>query len=142
MAFVINRRDFLSTVISYADLGLSPTIQAHTKNRVEKTGDAILWTVEYLPGIVYDKLTEPKVVTVGLTTLALYSNSLAFYFSKTCGLTTQFIKWLPLPPLWTVRFGGYLFTSALIIGAALRAYGRFGNEELMASVEPQAARAQ
>lgn len=119
------------TFYSYAKLGLQKEIQAHDENLIEKAGNAILWTVEDLPFRIYEKIIEPRVITVALTTIALYSNSLVFYFSKTRALTRQFFQWLPLPPLWAVRFGAYSFTSLLIIGAALRAYGRFSNEALM-----------
>lgn len=133
MAAAIHRdaNGFFGPFSSYAQLGLQKNIQEHDRNWIEQSGDAILWTVEELPFRIYEQLANPKVVTVALTTLSLYTNSLVFYFSKTVALTKQFYQWMPLPPLWAVRFAAYSFSSLLIIGAALRAYGRFSNEALM-----------
>lgn len=118
---------------NHAQLGLSKNIQEHKRNWVEKTGDAILWTVEDFPGIAWGKMKEPRVVTVALTQMALIANSFLFYPSQSWEVTKNVIHWLPLPSLATIRFGVYVSTCSLIIGASLRAYGRFSNQELMAN---------
>lgn len=123
------------TFRSYLQLGLRKNIQPHDKNRIEKIGDTVLWLIEGFPRVVRNKLTEPKVLTVGITLFSLYINTLIFYFSKTMSLTLRFFRWFPVPPFWAVRFGAYSFTSLLIIGFALRAYGRFSNEPLMRQFE-------
>lgn len=123
------------TFKSYAELGLIKNIQQHDKTRIERVGDAILWTVEDLPREIYKAVANPKVITVALTAMGLYSNSLAFYASETIATTKWVFEVLPLPGLELLRFGSYLFVCALIIGAGLRAYGRFSNEALMATFE-------
>ncbi|MDP1608135.1 MAG: hypothetical protein Q8L98_02335 [Chlamydiales bacterium] len=123
------------TFKSYAELGLKKNIQQHDSNLIERAGNAILWTVEDLPREIYKAVANPKVITVALTAMGLYSNSLAFYASETIALTKWAFEVLPLPGLELLRFGSYLFICALIIGAGMRAYGRFSNETLMATFE-------
>lgn len=120
-----------SHFVDHVHLGLSKNIQPHRANVTEKIGDAILWTVEDFPGIAWKAIKEARVVTVALTALALLANSFLFYPFKTLANLKAFYQWLPLPPLWAVRFSTYIFTCALILGYGLRAFGRFSNHELM-----------
>jgi hypothetical protein len=119
--------------ISHAELGLSKHIQPHRVTVPELIGDMILWTVEDLPHLVWEKLSEARVVTVALTALSLLANSFLFYPMRTWINLKAFYHWLPLPPFWAVRFASYIATCAVIAGYGLRAYGRFSNHELMNS---------
>ncbi|HEY4255412.1 MAG TPA: hypothetical protein VGM34_03590 [Chlamydiales bacterium] len=135
MAAAVNiqadRNSTIGWVWSHVQLGLSKEIHTHRQNWIEWTGNKILWMVEDLPGIIYRNLTEARIVTVALTHLALYANSYLFYPAKTLELTKLLIQHLPLPSLAAIRFGVYISSSLVIIGAAFRAYGRFSNEALM-----------
>lgn len=117
--------------VDHANLGLSKEIRPHTTNLPEKLGNAILWTAEDLPGIVWKRIQEPRIVTVALTAFTLLGNSFLFYPIRTWANVKDFIHWLHLPPLWAVRAGTYFYTSSLIVGYGLRAFGRFSNTELM-----------
>jgi hypothetical protein len=117
--------------VSHAHLGLSKHIQPHRMTIPERIGNIILWTVEDMPGLLWDKIKDARVVTVAMTALALLANSFLFYPTKTWLNLKAFIRWIPKPPLWAIRFASYIFTCALIIGYGLRAYGRFSNHELM-----------
>ena len=126
-----NRNTMVGWVWSHAQLGLTKIIQQHNENWIEWTGNKILWTMEDLPGILYRNLIGPRSITVALTTLAQFTNSYIFYPLQTMKYTREFINWIPVPSLAQIRFATYIFTSMMIIGAALRAYGRFSNVELM-----------
>jgi hypothetical protein len=125
-------QDLFSRFMDHAALGLSKEIQDHEENIAEKVGNAILWTAQELPDVVWKKIQEPRVVAVALTNLALLTNSFLFYPAKTLATLKNVITWLPLPPLWTLRAGTYLYTCSLILGYGLRSFGRFSNQELMA----------
>jgi hypothetical protein len=117
--------------ISHAHLGLSKNISEHRINLCERLGNTILWTAESLPRMVWNTLKLPQVATVALTSLALLTNSFFFYPIISWLKVKSFIHVLPLPPFWAVRLTSYIFTSALIVGYGLRAFGRFTNTELM-----------
>lgn len=123
--------DLWGRFIDHAALGLHKEIQAHQTNLPERIGNSILWTVEELPEIVWKKIKEPRIITVFVTTLALLTNSFLFYPIKTWKTLKVVNQWLPLPPFWALRAGTYLYTSALIVGYGMRAFGRFSNPELM-----------
>lgn len=126
--------------ISHAQLGLSHHIQPHQVNLFERLGDMILWSAEDLPQIILRQLKDVRVVTVALTAFALLANSFLFYPVKTWLKMKNFYHWLPLPPFWAVRFAGYIYTCALIMGYGLRAFGRFSNHELMKEFYSDSAR--
>ncbi len=115
-------------------LGLKKNIgdrELYPKNLLEKIGDAGLWVVEDLPGKLWRGLKDPRVVTLGLTALALLGASFAFYPITTLALVKTAVALIPLPPLWAVKFSAYIFTVGLIISGAARAQGRFFNTALM-----------
>lgn len=125
----------------HAAMGLAKDIgdrQTTPCNIVEKAGDGILWTLGTAPRAikaVVKSFQDPRVVTIALTALALIATSLIFYPATTvaaasCTFTAiaTAIKWVPL---WAVKFSAYLATCATIVGAGLRAGGRFNNKALM-----------
>lgn len=115
-------------------LGLKKNIgdrELYPRNFLEKIGDAGLWVVEDLPGKLWRGLKDPRVVTLGLTALALLGTSIAFYPVTTLALVKTAVALIPLPPLWAVKFSAYIFTVGLIISGAARAQGRFFNTALM-----------
>jgi hypothetical protein len=117
--------------VSHAQLGLSKEIQPHRHTIPEILGDAILWTWEDLPNIVWEKVKDARIVTIVMTALSLLANSFLFYPVRTWLKVKAFYHWLPLPPLWAVRFASYIYSCALITGYGLRAFGRFSNQRLM-----------
>lgn len=119
---------------NHAVLGLTRNVPKHEwmdKKYIERGGDALLWSVERLPKIIWEKMQDPRVVTVALTAFALLTNSYLFYPAHTITYSLQVIAHLHLPELWMVKFAAYIHICSLIIGAASRAYGRFANESLM-----------
>lgn len=121
----------LGRFVSHAAFGMSQNTLPHQANLIEKTGDALLWSIEELPRHVWNMIADPKVATVGLTTLGLLSNSFFFYPIATWNVMKTTLQRLPLPSLSACRFGSYIYTSSLILGYGLRAFGRFSNAELM-----------
>jgi hypothetical protein len=113
--------------------GLAPHINRYgnDKNWVEKLGDLGLWTIENFPGKMWSLMKEPRWITLALTQIALATTSYLFYPKETLFYAKAAIEKLPLPTRETVKFAAYLTVVAHIISAALRAYGRFRNEELM-----------
>jgi len=122
---------------NHAQLGLSKNIQEHKRNWVERAGDTVVWNLEDMPFLVWEKMKDPRFVTVVLTKLALAADSFAFYPEKSWEATKTIYENLPLPPFWAVKFGCYLATCSLILGYSSRAYGRFSNKELMATAYRQ-----
>lgn len=116
--------------INHARLGLSKEIEPHKVTVTELFGDMILWTVVDLPNLVWEKISDARVMAIALTVLSLLANSFLFYPLRTFLKLRSICKNL-LPPFWAVRFASYIFTSALILGYGLRALGRFSNPELM-----------
>ena len=117
--------------VSHAHLGLAKNIQPHRRTIPEFLGDMILWTWEDLPRITWEKIKDARIVTIVMTALAFLGNSFLFYPTRTLLHLRNFVRWIPWPPLWAVRFASYIYTSALIMGYGLRAFGRFSNHELM-----------
>lgn len=129
--------------LSHAYLGVRPKViftehYEHKANLVEKAGNGLLYAVGSLPRAVKwvgRQFQDPRVVTVALTTLALFAATISFYpAAATAALTTTFlaVKLLVTSiPLWSVRLAGYILTCSTIVGYGLRAGGRFANEQLM-----------
>ncbi len=120
--------------LNHTYLGLKGNLPGHEWDQekyIERAGDFLLWSVERLPKIIWEKLKDPRAVTIALTALALLSNSSLFYPVLTRMYLAKAIAAIPLPPFWMVKFAAYIHTCSVIIGAASRAYGRFANEALM-----------
>lgn len=121
----------LGRFVSHAAFGMSKNTLPHQANLIEKTGDALLWSMEELPKHLWKIIADPRVATVGTTALGLLGNSFLFYPTGTWDMLKTAFQHLPLPSLSACRFGSYLYTSSLILGYGLRAFGRFSNAELM-----------
>lgn len=134
-------RNVFYRIWDHTNLGLRKNIGDRTntpRNIVEKGGDGMLWTVGLLPRAVKaiaKSFQDPRVLTVVLTALALFATSLAFYPVTTILATkatwTFGVRLITQIPFWAVKFSAYLATCATIIGAGLRAGGRFNNAALM-----------
>jgi len=108
------------------------------RNIVEKGGDAVLWTVGLIPRAVKaigKSFQDPRVLTIALTALALFAASLIFYPTATIAATkvvgTAVINLVKHIPFWAVKLSAYIATCTTIVGAGLRAGGRFNNAALM-----------
>lgn len=117
--------------IDHARLGLYRDIQPHEETVVERLGNAPLWTIEKLPNLILEQIRRPCAITVALTAIAQIANAYAFYPERTLQMAKWAVDKVPWPPAWALRFGCYLYTSSLILGYGLRAFGRFNNPELM-----------
>jgi len=115
----------------HAKLGLQAEIQPHERNWKEKIGDLGLWTLENFPGKVWSMMKNPRWITFALTTISLMSVSYLFYPRVTVETLRKLGALIPLPSMENVKFAAYLFTVGNIISAALRAEGRFSNQQLM-----------
>lgn len=120
--------------LSHLVFGLRHTIPNRKdipKNSLEEIGDVGLWMIEELPRKVWHAATDPRVVTVALTALALIATSLLFYPMHS--LYVFQIVWTVglVPPFWAVKFAAYIYTVELILASACRAEGRFANSTLM-----------
>lgn len=128
-------------VWDHAALGLKKDIgnrEQTPPNLIEKAGNGILYIANLVPRSVKalcKSFQDPRVVTVALTAIALLATSFAFYPVPTalwtkaaCHAAARLIHQIPL---WAVKFSAYIATCAGIVGAGLRAGGRFNNAALM-----------
>lgn len=76
-------------------------------------------------------MKEPRWITTVLTQIALAGTTYVFYPKESIFYTKLVISKLHLPARETVKFAVYLTIVAHIVAVALRAYGRFRNNDLM-----------
>lgn len=117
----------------HAVFGLAHDIPrfGHGKNWVEQLGDLGLWTIENFPGQAWRLMKEPRWITFVLTQIALVGTTYLFYLKESLLYTKSLIAQLPIPTQETAKFAAYLTIVAHIVSVALRAYGRFRNDDLM-----------
>ena len=124
-------RNIVFRIRDHVYLGLSKNIQPHEKNIIEKIGDAGLWPLENLPRITWNAVSDPRVITIAVTSLAMLTDSFGFYPEE----TTLYVKaaWALLPtiPYWAAKFGAYVLSIEVISSYGARAEGRFMNKGLM-----------
>lgn len=130
-------------VRSHVEIGLKKDIGDRVDvlskpNLIEKLGDAVLWTTGLVPRFVkciHKTLQDPRIVTIVLTAGALFGVSMAFYPVTTLAMTkvayTFTANLIQQIPFWSVKFSAYIYICASIVGAGLRATGRFNNAALM-----------
>ncbi len=107
--------------------------RGYEKNRMEQAGDRFAWHVVELPKLICEAFENPKIVTVALTALALFSVQLTFYPIITAqAIKASIIFASNYVPFWSVKMGAYLATQAAVLGFGMRALGRFSNDDLMA----------
>ena len=116
---------------NHARLGLQKDIQKHDPNLMEKFGNIGLWPLENLPRMTLNAITDPRVVTIALTSLAMLADSYGFYPEETTAGVQAAWALLPTVPFWTVKFATYIATIETIGSYGMRAEGRFINKELM-----------
>jgi hypothetical protein len=112
-------------------LGLSKNIQSHDKNFIEKIGDAGLWPFENLPMITWNAVSDPRVITIAVTSLAMLTDSFGFYPDETSLYVKAAWALLPTIPFWAKKFGTYVLSIEAIASFGVRAEGRFMNKGLM-----------
>ncbi|MDP1879835.1 MAG: hypothetical protein Q8K60_02705 [Parachlamydiaceae bacterium] len=114
---------------------------------IEKTGNGFLYLlkqpyklVTYFAG----SFKNPLMITIYLTTSALFGNAWLFYSKETSNALNQISnytfrvlpkilkQYVPTPLQWTPKFTACVFTSAIISAIGIRAIGRFFDEALMA----------
>ena len=132
---------FMVRIWNHASFGLNKDIgnrEKYPANIAEKAGNAILWTVGIIPRsikFVAKSFQDPRITTIALTALALLIVSFLFYpaitFLKTKVVYVAAMSLIKQVPFWAVKFSAYVATCASIIGAGLRAGGRFNNAPLM-----------
>lgn len=117
----------------HARFGLSSDIPrfGQGKNWVEQLGDLGLWTIENFPHKAWSLVKEPRWITLVLTKIALAGTTYLFYPKESILYAKLAISQVPLPSREAVKFAAYLTIVAHIVSAALRAYGRFRNDDLM-----------
>jgi hypothetical protein len=103
------------------------------KNIGEKLGDAMIWHVKSMPKHVCRCASDPRVITVAFTALAMLSVQFAFYpVATTLAVRAVATAALKLLPAETVKFAGYVLTELGVVGYGVRALGRFTNALLLA----------
>jgi len=117
----------------HARYGLSNDIPrfGQKKNWVEMFGDLGLWTLENFPGKVWKLMKEPRWITLALTQISLVGVTYLFYPKYSLDLAKNLLVKIALPTIEQAKFALYLTIVAHIVSAALRAYGRFRNDDLM-----------
>jgi hypothetical protein len=102
------------------------------QNFLEQVGNAGLYIQENLPGKFWGLVRDPRVVTIALTILTLYAESFAFYPSITSSVTKKAVNFIiEKAPLWAVKFAIYITLVESTFSLAMRACGRFNNEQIM-----------
>lgn len=124
----------------HATLGLADDLGTNVpQNLIEKVGNCLV-SASWVPynGIksLVRKLEDPRVVTIGLTAIALLANSYLFYPTAThvvvtTGFTAAMTLVQNLDVLGKIRPVAYALTCIGIAGYGTRAEGRFTNSELM-----------
>ena len=106
----------------------------YEKNTGESIADVMLFHIEKLPQKIGSLITDPRIVTLAISALAILAVSLAFY----PGLTVLYIKTaiaaIPFPPAWAIKFAAYLLSVETILGYTLRAESRFYNKSLTSQI--------
>lgn len=101
----------------------------HQPNKGEKLANVMLHPIENFP----QYLTNPKVVTLGLSALALLVDSYLFYPQKTQEFVERVFNFLK-EHQETLRLTAYLFSVNNILGYTLRAESRLFDQVLMEKV--------
>lgn len=130
-------------IIDQAKFSLARDIGNHPRDNIggilETAGDFGLWFIEVLPkkvlSLAKKVITDPRIVTIGLTSLALLTNSYIFY-PQTTYLYTQaavkvIVSYIPAISAETLKFSAWAFMTAMISSAGFgRALGRWMNNDL------------
>lgn len=131
VAYSGNNNFLAIRLMDHARLGLSPTIQNHEKNTLEKIGDAGLWPIENLPRMTWKLVSDPRVITIAATGLTMLADSFLFYNEETTYALKAIRAFLPTIPFWALKVSTYTSTMLLIGSVGARAEGRFMNKNLM-----------
>lgn len=133
--------NLLYRIWDHASFGLKKEIgnrENAPPNLIEKVGDATLWTVGLIPrsiNAISKTFKDPRIATIVFTALGLFVTSLLFYPVTTFALTRVALmttsNLMAQIPFWAVKLSTYMTICATIIGAGLRAEGRFTNADLM-----------
>jgi len=132
-----NNDNIVFRFISHYKLGTQSDLSEYYKgdvqpNLIERIGDVGLWMLENIPRKVWQMATEPRVVTIALTAMTLFSITLAFYPVTTYLATYDVVVFVVTnTPFWAVKLAVYIALVETTIAKALRAYGRFSNQALM-----------
>lgn len=123
--------------ISHFSFGTTSDISAYQSenvqpNIIEKAGNVGLWMLENLPRKVWEAAKDPRVLTIALTALALFTITLTFYPVVTFLAVKDIVVLIfTNTPFWAIKFAIYIGLVETTIACALRAYGRFCNKALM-----------
>lgn len=102
----------------------------YTPNRTETLGSAILWSFVQLPCHIKNVATQPQIVVVALTAIALLSTVFIFHNSSTTELAKLALK-TTINHLTQAKVTVEVAMIAGITGWGIRAYGRLTNSDLL-----------
>ena len=107
-------------------------IHQYPQNRLESVGNNLRWMLGRSTDLLLREIKNP-ITIIALTSLALFSVTIAFYPSSALLLAAKL-----LPPLshlkpWMLKLTLYIATQSTILGVGLRSLGRFNNEALFRS---------
>lgn len=133
--------NLLYRIWDHASFGLKKDIgnrENTPPNLIEKLGDVTLWTVGLIPrsvSAIGKTFKDPRIATIVFTAIGLFVASLVFYPVTTFALSKVTViaasNLIAQVPFWAVKLSAYIAICATIIGAGLRAEGRFINADLM-----------
>lgn len=102
----------------------------YEKNWAERWGDAMVRPVFKNTDTALRHIREPYMITA-LTLAAIGMVTLVFYPEKCGEFLTDTLPIGDYIKPWMIKFGVYLGTEAVILGAGLRTFGRYDNQELI-----------
>lgn len=102
----------------------------HRPNLLEAFGQVAIWHITDFPRLVYQSISDPRVLTVVLTIFAHIAVQFAFYPAISMD-TARMIIQLLIPEPWKIKLALYILTQITVFGYGSRALGRFTNADLM-----------
>jgi hypothetical protein len=104
------------------------------KNECERIGDVLAWHVTQLPRHINRAFSDPRVLTIALTALAMIAVTFTFYPVTTFLAVKSISVFIVTKTPWLyVKLGTYVLSMLAVLGTGTRALGRFTNKELMHS---------
>ena len=101
----------------------------YTQNRLESLGNKLQWLVVKSSDTLLREIKNP-VTIIALTTLALFSVTIAFYPSSALLVATKVLPPLSKIQPWMLKMALYIAIQSAVLGIGLRGLGRLSNKTL------------
>jgi len=113
---------------NYMHMGFCAELPEHEKNCLEIAGDA-LYSVVSFPFKAFRCFEDPRVVTIALAALALFTAALMLYPAGTAATLVQAFQAFAHLPWCVIRDVAFGFVALGITAIATRAIGIFTNDQ-------------